>query len=98
MGHRTNDPGAFPEERPAPPASIRTPKPNDEFIYDLMRFGNPMKQLVILEAVRRYVAEAAKMDPDAQDQSKWAFISAHAWRDAAVEIRDAFAERGLSCD
>lgn len=73
-------------------------KSNDEFIYDLMRFGNPMKQLVILEAVRRYVGPMAEMDPDVQDPDKWPVVSPHGWRNAAVEIRDAFNDRGLTCD
>ena len=66
---------------------------NDEFVRDLMRFGNPMKQLVIMEAIRRYADECAKMDPETCTEGIWNFISPEGWKAAALEISNAFAAR-----
>lgn len=70
---------------------------NEDFIRDLMRFGNPLKQAVIMEAVRRYAEElATKFDPSAQEGGVWNFIHPEAWKACGVEIHQAFEKRGAA--
>ena len=68
---------------------------NDDFVWELMRFGNPMKQLVIMEAIKRYASDCAQQDPATLTGGVWNFIDARSWVSAAAEINTAFEKRGL---
>lgn len=65
-------------------------KDNEQFVADLMAFGNPLKQVFIMEAIRRYANECAAMDPAEFDN---ALLSGAAWVGVAKEIKAAMDAR-----
>lgn len=68
---------------------------NDEVINDLMTYGNPLKQAVIIEAITRYVdtiAEAGLEETRRQFAGMSGFISPDAWFACAREIKTALDE------
>lgn len=70
----------------------RKPRSNDEVVNDLMTYGNPLKQAVIIEAITRYVdnvAEAGLEETRRQFGTMSGFISPDAWYACAVEIKAA---------
>jgi hypothetical protein len=67
------------------------PRSNDEVINDLMVFGNPMKQLVIVEAITRYVDSIAEagLEETRRQFGENSFINPSAWFACAAEIKAA---------
>jgi len=57
---------------------------NIEVITELMEFGNPLKQVFIMQAVEQYAEAVGASTPEELDTS---FISGQAWHDCAAEIK-----------
>lgn len=74
-----------------PRSRATQPKSNDEVINDLMVFGNPMKQLVIMEAITRYVNAVADagLEETRSQFGENSFIHPDAWYASAIEIKKA---------
>lgn len=72
-------------------------KSNDEFVRDLMRFGDPMKQLIIMEAIGRYAKDITEnFDAETAESGIWNIINPVAWKRAAGEIHQAMETRNGS--
>lgn len=70
------------------------PPSNEDFVRDLMRFGNPLKQAVIMEAIQRYAKEVAEtFDPAKAEGGVWNLIHPESWKAAATEIHQACEKR-----
>jgi len=67
----------------------RKEQSNDEVINGLMVYGNPIKQLVIMEAITRYTDQIAEagLDEVRRQFGENHFISPDAWYRCAVEIK-----------
>ena len=64
---------------------------NDEVINDLMVFGNPIKQMVIIEAITRYVDAVAEagLEETRRQFGKDCMLSPDAWYRCSMEIKRA---------
>lgn len=66
-------------------------KTNVEFIADLMEYGDPMKQLIIMHAVQEYADLVA--GAESLEWGEDSFINPDAWKRACEEISAAFEAR-----
>jgi hypothetical protein len=81
-----------PNEAMTEDAEVMEGKSNDELINDLMIYGNPLKQLVIIEAIHRYVDlvhEAGREETRRQFGEKGNFINPDAWYSCVEQIKTA---------
>lgn len=69
------------------------PKSNVELLTEIMSFGSPMKQLVVMDAVYKYCEQIIENEAAVLESMKDGMIYGPAWVSACKEIKKSIDER-----
>ncbi len=61
---------------------------NEEFVANIMKWGNPLKQVFVIEAITRYAKLVSESDP-----IKCEWMSGEAWKAVGTEIHNMCEEK-----
>ena len=70
---------------------------NTEFVRGLMENGNPLRQVIILKAIKEYTDKHSHLNPfdlDEMDKQN-PFVSAREWSRVCADIREEITDRRI---